>query len=175
MTANTLNALKGWPTQSAVDFAAPFASNIPSGERPIKAGSVVSLNSSGQFEVGIGTNKRMPMFLFASSTDPDIGFDTAPAANTKNAYVPMTPSGAAMALVAVGAYELVSTAFVAGSYAVNAMLTSPYTGSTNAGKLKVGTYGTDTIVGIVSRGLVDNGYGEQALAFWPHVIFPTPA
>jgi hypothetical protein len=28
------------------------------------------------------------------------------------------------------------------------------------------------IVGIVSRGVVDNGYGKNALAFWPFPVFP---
>jgi len=29
------------------------------------------------------------------------------------------------------------------------------------------------IVGFVSRGVVDNGYGQNALAFWPFPVFPT--
>ena len=30
------------------------------------------------------------------------------------------------------------------------------------------------IVGFVSRGEVDNGYGQDAVAFWPFPVFPTP-
>ena len=47
-------------------------------------------------------------------------------------------------------------------------------GSADAGKLDVGTLYTDMIVGIVSRGVVDNGYGHDAVAFWPFPVFPTP-
>jgi hypothetical protein len=28
------------------------------------------------------------------------------------------------------------------------------------------------IVGLVSRGIVDNGYGHSGLAFWPFPVFP---
>jgi hypothetical protein len=77
-----------------------------------------------------------------------------------------------MALVATGAYELASTAFVAGTYTPNMPLTSPLAPSANAGLLQEGTIGTDMIVGLVSRGVVDNGYGYDAIAFWPCPIFP---
>jgi hypothetical protein len=76
-----------------------------------------------------------------------------------------------MALVAIGAYELVSTAYVAGSDLPNAPLTSATTGD-NKGKLVAGNMYTNMIVGFVSRGVVDNGYGKNALAFWPFPIFP---
>jgi len=86
--------------------------------------------------------------------------------------VPVTPTGQALALVAVGAYELVSTAFVAGSYPPNTPLTANKSGSAAPGKLRSGTLYTNMIVGIVSRGVVDNGYGKNALAFWPCPVFP---
>ena len=77
-----------------------------------------------------------------------------------------------MALVATGAYELTSTEFVADTYAPNDALTSDTAGA-NAGLLKKGTMYTDMIVGIVSRGQVDNGYGFDSIAFWPVAVFPT--
>lgn len=173
MTANTLNALKGWPQMNAVDYQAGFDSSIPAGDLPVLAGSVVSINNSGNFILGVGTSAVMPMFIFNNSDDPDVANDGGDASTDAGVFVPISPTGQAMALVAVGAYELVSTAYVAGSYNPNTPLTAAKSGSANPGKLKAGTLYTDMIVGFVSRGVVDNGYGKNALAFWPHPVFPT--
>lgn len=169
MTANTLNALKGWPQMNAVDYTAAFDAAVTS---VVPAGSVVSLNSSGKFILGVGNLKVMPMFLFANSDDPDIVNDGGDASTVKGVFIPIGPTGQALALVATGAYELVTTSYVSGSYLPNAALTSATTGS-NAGKLSAGTMYTNMIVGLVSRGVVDNGYGKNALAFWPCPVFPT--
>lgn len=171
MTANSLNALKGWPQMNAVDYHAAFSSSVTN--LPVLAGSVVSLNSSGDFIRGVGNTAVMPMFLFNNSDDPDVANDGGDATADKGVWVPISPSGHALALVAVGAYELVSTAFVNGAYAPNTPLTAALTGD-NAGKLAEGVLYTNMIVGIVSRGIVDNGYGKNALAFWPFPVFPTP-
>ena len=168
MTANSLNALKGWPQMNAVDYHAAFDSSVST---PVLAGSVVSLNSSGNFVKGVGNNAVMPMFLFNNSDDPDVSNDGGDASTTPGVFIPISPTGQALALVAVGAYELVSTAYVAGSYAPNTPLTADASGGT-AGKLEAGTLYTNMIVGIVSRGVVDNGYGKNALAFWPFPVFP---
>lgn len=170
MTANTLNALKGWPQMNAVDYTAAFDAAVTS---VVPAGSVVSLNSAGKFILGVGNNPVMPMFLFANSDDPDISNDGGNASTDKGVFIPIGPTGQALALVATGAYELVSTSYVAGSYSPNTALTSP-TSTGDVGKLKAGTMYTNMIVGIVSRGVVDNGYGKNALAFWPCPVFPTP-
>ena len=174
MTANTLNALKGWPQMSAVDYATRFSSSIPAGDLPVLAGSVVSLNSSGEYILGVGTSAVMPLFLFNNSDDPDVVNDGGDASTEAGVYIAISPTGQALSLVGIGAYELVSTAFVAGSYPPNTPLTANKSSSSNPGKLKPGTLYTDMIVGIVSRGVVDNGYGKNALAFWPHPVFPTP-
>lgn len=173
MTANTLNALKGWPQMNAVDYHAKFSAAIPSGDLPVLAGSVVSLNSSGDFILGVGNTKVMPMFSFNNSDDPDVSNEGGDASTDRGVFIPMSPTGQAMALVAIGAYELVSTAFVSGSYAINQPLTANLSGSADPGKLRGGTLYTNMIVGFVSRGLVDNGYGQNALAFWPFPVFPT--
>lgn len=173
MTANTLNALKGWPQMAAVDFHTEFAAGVFDILDVVLAGSVVHLNSSGQYELGVGTDPVMPLFTFNSSDDPDVVNEGGDPATEKGVFIPISPTGQAMALVAVGAYELVSTAFVSGTYNPNDPLTAAKTGA-NAGKLAVGTLYTDMIVGFVSRGVVDNGYGHDAVAFWPFPVFPTP-
>ena len=170
MTANTLNALKGWPQPAAVDFHTEFDESVTVEALP---GSVVHLNADGKYELGVGTLPVMPLFMFNGSSDPDVLNEGGDPATEKGVFIAINPTGQAMALVAVGAYELVSTAFVAGTYEPNDPLTSDLSGS-NAGKLKVGTLYTDMIVGIVSRGVVDNGYGHDAIAFWPFPVFPTP-
>ena len=170
MTANTLNALKGWPQMNAVDYHSELDSSISGA---VLAGSVVSLNSSGKFIQGVGTTSVMTMFLFSNSDDPDVANDGGDASTDAGVFVPISPTGQAMALVAVGAYELVSTAYVSASYAVNAPLTADLAAGANPGLLQGGTLYTDMIVGFVSRGVVDNGYGKNALAFWPHPVFPT--
>lgn len=170
MTANTLNALKGWPQPAAVDYHTEFDESIVTTVLP---GSVVHLNSNGKYALGVGQDPVMPLFMFNGSTDPDVVNEGGDPATEKGVWVPINPTGQAMALVAVGAYELVSTAFVAGTFNPNDPLTSAKIG-VSAGLLDVGVMYTDMIVGIVSRGVVDNGYGFDALAFWPFPVFPNP-
>jgi hypothetical protein len=174
MTANTLNALKGWPQMNAVDYHASFDSSIPAGDFPVLSGTVVSLNSSGNYVLGVGDTVAIPMFLFNNSDDPDVSNDGGDASTTPGVFIPITPTGQALALVGVGAYELVSTAYVPGAYAPNTPLTADLSGGAAPGKLRAGTLYTDTIVGFVSRGVVDNGYGKSALAFWPFPVMPAP-
>ncbi len=177
MTANTLNALKGWPQMNAVDYHAELDSSISS---TVLAGSVVSLNSSGDFVQG-AIGAVMPMFLFNNSDDPDVQNEGGDASTDAGVFVPISPTGQAMALVAVGAYELVSTAYnTAGTFAINDALYSNNAADSDGSGLSAGllhnagTLYTDMCVGFVSRGVVDNGYGKNALAFWPFPVFPTP-
>ena len=167
MTAETLNALKGWPRMDAVDFECKFDSSITS---RVPAGSVVYVSSSLTLMLGVGSTNRMPLFTFQASDAPDVSNDGGNAATDKGVYIPIGPTGVVMSLVAIGAYELVSTTYVAGTYNPNDLLTSPDSGAT-AGYLTKGTLGTNVICGVVSRGVVDNGYGSNAIAFWP-VFFP---
>ena len=171
MTAHTLNALKGWPQMNAVDYHAAIDPAACLNWHPLYAGSVVHLNDAGNFVPGVGNLNVMPLFIFSNSDDPDVSNDGGDASTTPGVFIPISPTGQAMALVAVGAYELVTTAYVPGSYLPNTPLTSPTSGS-DKGKLEAGDIYTNMIVGIVSRGVVDNGYGKNALAFWPFPIFP---
>ncbi len=175
MTAYTLNALKGWPQPAAVDFHTTFDPTVVDDDAVVLAGSVAHLSSAGQYLLGLGAKTVMPLFMFNSSDDPDVVNDGGDASTTKGVFVPINPTGQAMSLVAVGAYELVSTAFVAGSYPPNTHLTSRLSPDATAGQLRSGTLWTPTICGVVSRGVVDNGYGYDALAFWPQYLPPDAA
>lgn len=171
MTQNTLNAIKGWPQQAAVDFHTEYDASITGTVLP---GSVARLNSSGKYLLGVGTNSVMPLFLFHGNTELGVVNYGGNASITRGTWQAILPAGQAMSLVGIGAYELVSTAFVTGqTYNPNTPLTSPDAGA-NAGKLTPGTLYTDMIVGITSRGVVNNGYDADAVAFWPFPVFPTP-
>jgi hypothetical protein len=168
---------------AAVDFHAEFdADNLAAleaarGTLRVPAGSVVQVNEDGKYELGVGTDSVMPLFTFNASDDPDVSNDGGDAATEKGVFIAISPTGQAMALVAIGAYELVSTAYVTANAAdmvPNAKLTSADSGA-NAGNLDVADNDEvydKMIVGIVSRGIVDNGYGHDAVAFWPFPIFP---
>lgn len=167
MTAFTLNALKGWPQPAAVDFHTTYDPTVIADGTVVLAGSVCHLSDAGQYVLGVGSKAVMPLFMFNSSDDPDVVNDGGDASTTRGVFIPINPTGQSMSLVAVGALELVSTAFVADTYLPNDKLTSPLAPASDAGQLKNGTLWTDTVVGVVSRGVVDNGYGFDAVAFWP--------
>lgn len=174
MTEQTLNAVKGWPSQSAVDYHAAFSSDALELLDPVPPGHVVHLNADGEFDLGVGNLDVMPMFTFNASNDPDVVNPGGNPATKKGAWVAVSPTGQALALVGCGAYELVSTAYDPDDeddLVPNALLTSPTSGA-NAGKLVPGIKGTNMICAMVSRGVVDNGYGTNAVAFWPILIFP---
>ena len=164
MTTNMLDALKGWPRPTALDFTAKLSSNVT--VDPVPAGRVVHLNASGEYELGV-SGTQMPMFLFQSSNDPDVSNDGGdPATDSDLPWVPVAPTGMMMALVAVGAYELWSTEYVSASYAPNALLTAATGNGAAAGKLVAGTISTHNICGVVSRGLISR-HNKTVLAFWP--------
>ena len=171
MTANTLNALKGWPSQSAVDYSTKLDSSIST---TVLAGSVVHVDpTSGNYKLGQveGSGNVLPLFTFQNSDDPDVvndGGDAAPNGD-KGVWVPVSPSGNIMALVVTGAYELTSTQYdgAAGDFEPNV----PLTGLAN-GKIDATAYNSGLgICGVVSRkGFQDNGYGHNCIAFWPYFL-----
>jgi len=172
MTAETLNALKGWPQMNAVDFEAKLDASVSTRLPP---GSVVHVSASKTFLPGVGNVARMPLYTFQASDDPDVKNEGGDPATDKGAWIGINPTGVMMALVAIGSYELVSTNYnSAVSYAPNDFLTSPTVagGGVNAGQLTKGTIKTNCLCGVVSRGVVDNGYGEDALAFWAYYLPP---
>jgi hypothetical protein len=161
MFDHELNPLKGWPSPYALDFEAEYADGVSGAQ----AGMVVSLDSNGKFERGLTQTGAMPIFLFQNQSDFDVRSDRGNIAG-----------GVASGLVAVGAYELQSTEFVAGSYSPNDPLTVVNAAGDNQGKLTSGTLYTDDIVGIVSRGQSESEHDATIgfLAFWPVYLPATP-
>jgi len=91
----------------------------------------------------------------------------------------LASAGVLGVLVGTGAFELQSTEYVTPGYTFypNDPLTSaaPASGGSvaNVGKLKVGTPYTDTICGVVSKGLITNEWGKSAVQFWTTWLPPT--
>lgn len=157
MFDHELNPIKGWPSPYAVDFEAEYDAAVVGAQ----AGMVMSLDSDGEMVRGLGgaATNRMPIFLFQNQSDFDVRSDKGNVAG-----------GVGSGLVAVGAYELQTTEFVADTYLPNDLLTAEsVTPADDIGKLKKGTLGTHTIVGIVSRGQTESEHDATVgfLAFWP--------
>lgn len=174
MTARTVNVLYGWGHPHALEFVGKFSSTIAADYLPVDPGSCVSLNSSGDFVLGCGNADVMPLITFNASDDPCVSnSDGGDPANDKGVYVPFVPEGDCLAFPCSGGFEIVTRQYKAGeSYPPNTPLYST-TGDADRGKLQPGTIGTNMIVGLVSRGIVNNGFGHDGLAFWTCPIFPS--
>jgi hypothetical protein len=185
MLEHTLNPVKGWPSPNAVDFRAKISSSVAF---TLFSGRAVHLNSAGEYITGCdpaahpgGTG--MTMFLFQNSDDPDVVNEGGDPETETDVWVPVSPTGRAMALPAKGAYEMETTEYdTTGSYPPGTSLTADNDDADvdAGGILAAGTTYTDHICGVVSRGVVDSGYGRrgantgQALAFWPVWLPPAP-
>jgi hypothetical protein len=177
INAHVLNPLKGWPSQTALDFAAPFASTVTG---PVYAGRVGHLNTSGEFELGVpngqsGGKVHMPMWFFPNSDDPDVSNDGGIYGTSDD-----DPEGWAgvrrnnvLALVGVGSYELETTEFTTTQTYEPGDALQAATG--DLGVVKKGTPYTHMIVGTVSRGVKYLGQlpNRSVLAFWPIIIQPS--
>lgn len=163
MFDHELNQKKGWPSQYAIDYSAPYAE----GQEGVKAGMVVSLNADGKFERGLTSDGAVAIFALQNQSDFDV-----------RSAIGNTAGGNGSGLVALGAYELQSTEFVETSYAPNTPLTVHMGAPDDPdnGKLEPGTLYDDPIVGVVSSGQEDSEHHKdiQFLGFWPTWLPPTP-
>jgi hypothetical protein len=189
MTDHTLEGVKGWPNPHAIDCEAKISAATitavtdPSAGRLV-SGRCVSLNGSDEFQLGLFANTSMPMFIFPNSDDPDVSLAYGAPATAAGGWVPIAPTGVAMALVAAGAYELATTAFDATKdYVAGEVLGTTTTGiaGANQGTATTGdltNYGIDSggaftqsLVGVVAKGRTPtsatNSHGQAELAFWP--------
>lgn len=190
MFDRTLTPLKGWPSQTALDFDATLSSNVNIGGtgQPPQSGMCIH-NTANGFEMGANLT-QMAIFLWPSYGDFDVSNPGVPAGvalggTTTNlpAWIPIRPSGKLLGLVATGGYELETTEFdTTQTYTINQTLRAVTSNTdANAGKLTnqnasagqgfgspgVNVIYTDSIVGVVSRGTYTNSHGKQVLAFWP--------
>ncbi len=188
MTNHEAYAIKGWFKSGALDKAAPAdLSNLHADVDAIQNGSVVSLNSSGQFQLGLEEN-AMPIFILQNSYDHDVAgpdgniigaFNAGSVDESTGRYTPAGYTAASRApisgimngLVATGGYEIKSTEFDASeTYTPNMPLTAGAPGEADAGLLKPGEHCVDTICGIVSdvipAGGIVNEHRVSVISFW---------
>jgi hypothetical protein len=176
MFDHTLDAVKGWFHEAALDYSAKLSANVTID--PFEQGRVVSLNASGEFETGI-TGTAMAIFLLNSSDD----FDVANAGG--DYWTAVAPTGKLSGLVATGAYELQSSEHIDSGVAyANGQLLGAAVNNTTAGiggilnnEDDAGTLltvpwagsGTDqAICGVVSGGAAaNNSHGVSCISFWP--------
>ena len=150
----------------------------------INQGSVVSLDSNGQFQIGApagsGYNHPVPMFSCKNVWDPDVttGLNataTLVSSGTSKAHTVLAKDstwsamgGTITAIPVTAGYELETTEFDASAtYAVNDALTAAT--STDAGLVTVATkapHGTEAYLGFVTKApYAHAAYGEQRIAF----------
>ncbi len=165
---HTLDALKNWRiNEKCLDYRGKISGDWPA-DLPVYEGMVVHQNADGEFEPGVGNADVMPLFLRHNDYDSDVNNYGGDPATEVDAFVPIGPTGIVNTLVATGGYELLSTEYdgADNTFVRNAWLTSADSGAA-AGKLAVGTKGTHTLCGMVSRGIVQNPQKKaRGVAFW---------
>ena len=175
MFTNTLDAVKGWFHEAALDHSAEFTGgqvDNASVAVTYKQGMCVSLASTGKYQLGIG-GTNVGIFLLNGEDDPDvanISFGGNHSHTASGDWIAVGPSGKLSGLVATGGYELETTEYVDAAYAVGLPLKSRISGNNHAGKLQAGSAYLNAIVGIVSKaqttGGNKNSHGQLVLRFW---------
>ena len=154
MFTHTINAVKGWPSTTAVDKS--LALDDATDSALVFGGSVGHVDAtSGKFVQGVGDDD-MALFVMQNANDFDVNSD-----------VGGTSGGVISALVACGSYELQTTEFDAsGTYAPNTLLTAA-TGA-NLGKV-VNTAApyAEAVIGVVSQAVSVNSNKVSIVSFWP--------
>lgn len=165
---HTLDALKNWRiNEKCLDYRGKISASWPT-DVAVYEGMCVHQDSSGEFLPGVGASDFMPLFLRNNDYDSDVNNYGGNPATEVDAFVPIGPTGIVNTLVATGGYELLSTEYdgADNTFVRNAWLTSPLT-TTAAGKIQVGTRGTHTLIGMVSRGIIQNPQKKaNGVAFW---------
>lgn len=173
MTYRSLNFFKGnLPDMDAAlewvnEMADPDAAEL-------LGGSVVHRDATGKFIPGIGVALKMPMITYRPSKDSFV--DGGDPAVDRGVYTSTANQAGVLAYPCNQPVELFSTQYdedAEADYDMDAFLTSPAAGDADAGLLTIGTLGTDTIVGQISRGIVE-AWDHKGVAFWPMVIYPQP-
>lgn len=188
MFDNTLDAVKGWFHEAALDHSGALNTNVTID--PVPQGRVVHLDATGTYSMGV-TAAFMPIFLLNSSDDPDV-------ANAGGDYwQAIAPTGKLSGLVATGGYELESTEFLVtgatyapGQYlSAQALDTDATVGGALSNQDDAGVTEADITAGValvnpmlsggatnqaccgtVSAAVAANSHGVNVLRFWPAYI-----
>lgn len=178
MTDHALQGISGYPRMDALMCKAKLSSTARAATP--YAGSVVRLNSSGEFDLGVAntstTHSPVAVFLLQDYDAPDVLNDGGtPSTDDNFPFVPTAPTKVNSGLVATGAYELASTEYNTSN---EASMTAGrvLTASVSTGKLDITTIGSgDPICAVVSRGVkVLKATKKKAVYVWP-VWNPNPS
>ena len=154
---NILMEVRGYVPNHALEIVAPTAS----GEE-FSAGSLVSLNSSGEIVAGCDDD-AMPLFARNGTDDFDHSGDEG---NIEGAGI--------AALVATGGFEVYTTAFdTSETYDPNTLLTAGQGDDTGLVAPSPANYNDRVIVGCVSRVpkcTSETQYGQNLLNLWTMFI-----
>jgi hypothetical protein len=185
MFEQALDAPKGWFYLSALDKSAPLEPALLAGATAVPAGRCASLNSLGEFVLGLDVNQAMPIFLWNGKDHPDVSNSGVSPTTSITHWVAISPTGVMSGLVATGGYELQTTEFdTAQTYAPNDALTPAATGILTNQAI---TLYTTPVVGVcswhnnednepvtpASSPVGTNAHGVTTLSFWP-VYLPGP-
>ena len=155
MFDHTLNVIKGPSLMHRLDFAA-----APKAGEVIRAGSVCSIDASGQLVAGCpaGTAMNQPMPMFAIQNVDD--FDA-------NSDIGNMSGGVMSAIVATGGFEIETTEYeVSGVYNPNDLITASSSTPGHIARMGEAPYGGQVAVGCVSKGVSTNADGKSVVRFW---------
>jgi len=160
MFDHSLTELSGRATMHALDYSA-----VPADDEEVYEGSVMTLDSNGQYVGGMGAGvantqlyqHNAPMAIFAIQGTNE--FDA-------NSDVGNMSGGVQSGIVASGGYEVQTTEFVAGTYNPNDLLT--FATGDNRGDVAIASdnYSDCHVCGVVSRGVETNAYSQSVVSFW---------
>ena len=125
MFTNTLDAIKGWFHEAALDHSAEIAGSQTDGTNDLeyKQGMCCSLNADNKLVLGCEA-ANVAIFLLNSEDDPDVAnvsFGGNHLHTASGDWIAVGPSGKLSGLVATGGYELETTEYLtAAAYAVGA-------------------------------------------------------
>ena len=147
MYEQSLDAIKGFYSPSALEKVRPLAAALLNSLTVIPAGRVAHIDAAGNWALG-GSGTQMPCFLWQGSKDPDVFNDGVSAATGTRHWTSVLPSGEMKGVVATGGYELQTTEYDATQvYAPNQLLTASAVGIlTNVGAVQY----TNWICGVTS-------------------------
>lgn len=178
MTAHTLNPTQGWPRPNALFQTAKFSANVT--VDPVFSGRVVHVNSDGEFELGVpdvAKSLKVPMYLFPNSDDPDVSNYGGNPATDPDAWVPVAPTGTALALPAIGCYQVETTEFepessVGSPYNINDGVTAVASNSNavTGGRITKANAYEKPICGIVAAPVKKNSHKRDVLTLWTYFL-----
>lgn len=158
------------------EYRLEFDANVKDVEASlaIRQGSIVSLDSNGEYVIGCGAgagvNFPVPCISMKNVADPDVTAGVAGNSYRNSTYSAI--GGKITAIPCTGGYEIETTEFVGDTFAPNDGLV-PATGA-DIGKIKIATAqpgASEPYVGFVSKAVYTaSNYNHQRLSFFTNFI-----